>query len=195
MEEYEVDATTRRELLRGRACATSSHTRSVAALFLTGGMTRCIDRLCAFYGNVAILSTLTGGFSCSILISPPDEMAESGSVLKDVAGLCGILGFVLLMAAAVDCILIDNTLKMMATPTAFLSFLDQHQTLLGLPQKLFIIGIVFVMSQMMLVMSFLFSHQLVALASAGVATVGGALIRRHLKLASFIATAALAVKA
>jgi len=122
-------------------------------------------------------------------------MAESGSVLKDVAGLCGILGFVLLMAAAVDCILIDNTLKMMATPTAFLSFLDQHQTLLGLPQKLFIIGIVFVMSQMMLVMSFLFSHQLVALASAGVATVGGALIRRHLKLASFIATAALAVKA
>ena len=103
--EYNVDITKRRELLRGRSCATSDATKNFVALFLTGGMTLCIDRLCAFYSNVALLSALTGGFSCAVLVQPPLKMLESDSLLKDALGLFGILGFSLLLGAAIDCVL------------------------------------------------------------------------------------------
>ena len=184
--EYNVDITKRRELLRGRSCATASTTKNFAALFLTGGMTMCIDRLCAFFSNVTLLSALTGGFSCAVLVQPPSKMLESDSLLKDASGLCGILGFVLLLAAAVDSVLIDNTLKMLSTPAAFLSFLDSHPSFLGLPIKLLMLGCVCVVVQLLIVISFIFDGLLVWIGSAIVAIGVGALFRRHTNLVSFM---------
>ena len=74
----------------------------------------------------------------------------------------------------------------MSTPAAFLNFLDSYQFFLGLPIKLFILGSVFVLAQLLIVISYMYGGWVVWTSSALVAIGGGLLFRRYVKLASFM---------
>ena len=184
--EYEADRTKRQEFLRGRACTTDTTTKSWAALFLTAGMGLCIDRLCGFYSNVAIVAALVGGFACAVVVAPPDAVLESEGPAKDIAGACGCVGFALLMAAALDCVLVDNTLKQLQHPRSFLNFLDAHPSAMALPTKLFIAGVFFALVQLLVVMSIIYSLAAVSIAAVFATICCGGIFRRYIILVSFV---------
>eukprot|EP00967_Tisochrysis_lutea_P146380 scaffold276161_cov38-Tisochrysis_lutea.AAC.2 len=151
----------------------------------THGHSVTVDRMCAFYGNIALISALFAGFTVTLILEPPEELRDNPAMHAS-AGAIGVASFILLLASTIDCILIDNTVKMIVTERDLLCFFSAHGFLLRIPTTIFIVcvGLALVHMGLVILSTYGLTIGLVHFISATV--IGGALLYRFKKLSMWL---------
>lgn len=160
-------------------------TNKWANLLRHKGLDHTAERLCSFYGNLSIISALMATFCVTMILDPPEE-AESGSLLQSAIAAAGVLAFASYTGSVMDCILIDNTAKQIATPAAFVHFLWCQKSFLALPTKLFIVATAAAFAQLVLVIHAKYSVYVVVIALVALSSLGLALLRRFMLLGEML---------
>ena len=111
------------------------------AVLKSSDVKEVLSRMSSYYVNLGLLAALLGGFSVSLLASPCVSDGVDEYYRLQIAGVSGSFAACTFLPCVIDCVLIDNTIKMLPiTEPAFLLMLEQQGTLLNLPKFLFFLG-------------------------------------------------------
>ena len=104
------------------------------------GLERCLDQMSGYYGNVSLAATLMAAFIVTILAAPPDPLLESDNeLIARVSAVFGMATFLIFTVTVMNCIQIDNSLRMLSTGDAFLDFMVKNRGWMARPvQGLFL---------------------------------------------------------
>ena len=136
-----------------------------------------------FYSNLAIVAALICGISLATFISPHDKLMENMDVshpwLWNLFGMSGVFGFTFGVGTAMDCILIDNSLRQAPGPVELLFFFEQSTSFLALPAKLFMVSMTCVLVQVVVIAYALFPPLVFWSSLIGALVLGMTLLRRY----------------
>ena len=112
----------------------------------TTDVNETVARMAGYYTNLGLLSALLFCFTITVLADPG---VDPGTYHLDITGIAGVLACCSFLTCVIDCVLIDNTLKMLpSTELAFTDMLVEQSILLRLPKAFFFLGSVCLIVQM-----------------------------------------------
>ena len=110
-------------------------------VYVAQGSEKTIERMGGCCTNLSLVALLTGGVA--IAISSHDalsshEIDHSGNHTLLLTQLVGFMGFCLSTMCVLDCVMMDNTLRLIATDASLLQFLSARVVFLGTPTRLLV---------------------------------------------------------
>lgn len=154
-------------------------------LYVMHGRQYLVDQLQGFYQNIALVAALTGGFSMGTILSFD---GQEGDAYVLYIAISGAAIFALLFGCVLDCILIDNTVRLIPDDKYLLDFLRTESVLLSVPFYLFVGGLIVVFTNISIIMRV--SYGLVSMICCFVAftIVGLLVLRRYVLLSAKLST-------
>lgn len=152
-------------------------------LFIQHGHENVKEAVQGYYQNIAIVAALTGGFSVSMVLTPSFDLSETDArtVFIGISG-CLILG--IFTTCVLDCILIDNSMRLIADEKFVIHFMSTEQILLQMPLVLLVVGVALMFSNVAVTIWLLYGETSMIACFAILCTFGGAILRRYLILRS-----------
>mmetsp|Transcript_22650 Transcript_22650/g.34226 ORF Transcript_22650/g.34226 Transcript_22650/m.34226 type:complete len:268 (-) Transcript_22650:283-1086(-) len=116
--------------------------QSWAWMYLEMGHKDMAENLKSYYSNISIVAALAAGFSISGILAPGFDMEDSNDDIRiPIIGINGAILVSLLFACVLDCIMIENSLRLVSDEKYMLEFIKTEGTLLCLPLLFFIFGL------------------------------------------------------
>ena len=103
-----------------------------------GSLAETTQAMGAYFMNTSIVAALLGSMSASILYEV--ESIDFSIELRTIMSSSGWLATGALISCTLDCILIDNSLRKLRTPTHFFRYMADHHIFLGNPVRLLYFG-------------------------------------------------------
>ena len=83
------------------------------AVLKSSDVKEVLSRMSSYYVNLGLLAALLGGFSVSLLASPGVSAGGDEYYRLNIAGVSGSFAACTFLPCVIDCVLIDNTIKML----------------------------------------------------------------------------------
>ena len=119
--------------------------RSWLQVYVVHGGEQTITRMGGFFANLSLVALLTGGVSIAIGSHDSlkkDDFENTSDYSVMLTQLTGLLSFCLSTVCVLDSVMIDNTLRQVATDNTLLRFLSEQASFLGAPQRLLVGAVV-----------------------------------------------------
>mmetsp|Transcript_19344 Transcript_19344/g.28631 ORF Transcript_19344/g.28631 Transcript_19344/m.28631 type:complete len:270 (-) Transcript_19344:51-860(-) len=115
--------------------------KSWAWMYLEMGHKDMATNLQSYYGNISIVAALAAGFSISGVLAPGFDVDNQNDFLVHLIGINAAILVCLLFACVLDCIMIENSLRLVSDEKYMLEFIKTEGAFLKLPLLLFIVGL------------------------------------------------------
>ena len=127
--------------------------------YVQHGREYMVEQMQGYYQNIALVAALIGGFSMSTILAPSfDGQPDEGRAIPLFISISGSLIFACLFGCVLDCILIDNSLRLIPDDKYVLDYIRTEQLLHHLPFFLFVAGIILVFTNISIVVYFVYGR-------------------------------------
>merc|ERR1711907_911048 len=132
------------------------------------------------FQNIALVAALTGGFTVATVLDPSFDVSEDWRCLVVSASGAGVFG--LCFACVLDCILIDNSIRLIVDERHMLDFMESESLLLALPKLLLMVIVLLAFVNVAVNIWFLYGAPSFGVAIVIFFAVGVTLFRRYILL-------------
>ena len=168
-------------------------------VFVKAGMQVAIEHIVSYYGNMAVVAALLCGFSLSQLVSPPTDykmMTSKHTITADsewamsILGYSGSVSFVFYIASVLDCVMLSNSVRQLASGRHLLDFIQSQGSWFETPVRIFILATILLSVQLCMYVYILFGTNVVIITSFAVAFAFWLVFRRFLSSTEYLAKCA-----
>lgn len=110
-------------------------------MYLEMGHKDMAANLQSYYSNISIVAALAAGFSISGILAPGFDMDNLNDFRVYLIGTNGAILVGLLFACVLDCIMIENSLRLIPDEKYMLEFIKTEGAFLNIPLLFFVLGI------------------------------------------------------